>query len=116
MHTVHLKDGYELHIIREPKAKRIILSLDKRSDEGWVHERITIEIPFERAYRMAKFICGIIEMDGVDHGDQTHSRISDIDDLNDFGTRDTDLHGDLDEEDSEDIPTKPGRTPTDSDY
>ena len=113
MHTVHLKDGYELHIIREPRAKRIILSLDKRSDEGWVHERITIEIPFERAYRMAKFICGIIEMDGVDHGDQTHSRISDIDDLNDFVSRDTDLPDIPDDYGDEDT-TNPGRPPSES--
>lgn len=69
IHTVQLGDGYELYIIHREHGKKIILSLDKRSDGGAVRERITLEIPLDRAYRMAKYICGIIEMGELDYGD-----------------------------------------------
>jgi len=68
VHTIPLENDYELHVIREDRNKKILLSLNKRSDEGWIRERITIEIPLERAYRMAKFIVGITDAVGESEG------------------------------------------------
>ena len=62
-HTVHLEDGYELFIVREDRNSTILLSLDKRTKQGMVRERTTVRIPIEKAYKMAKFICSLIELD-----------------------------------------------------
>lgn len=60
-HEIQLENGYVLHVIREDRNTKILLSLSKKSDGGWVRERITIEIPIRKAYKMAKFIVGITD-------------------------------------------------------
>ena len=61
-HTIQLEGGYELTVVREDRNPKILFSLDKRTDQGWVHERLTIAIPIGKAYKMAKFILGLAEV------------------------------------------------------
>jgi len=64
LHTVLLEDGYKLHVVREDRNGRVLLVLNKTSDKGFIHERVTMEIPSDRAYRLGKFICSLFEATG----------------------------------------------------
>lgn len=58
---------FELHAIRPNNSDPILISLVDVSDDDWaIRIRPTIKIPQSAAMRLGKFLCGVVDIPGVE--------------------------------------------------